>query len=58
MMRALGGTSSIAFDVPEGVGFAEIDPLNGKLAGPGCPKRVNEAFVAGAEPTEICDLHR
>jgi penicillin-binding protein 1B len=58
MTRALGGTSSVAFDVPEGVGFAEIDPLNGKLAGPGCPKRVNEAFVAGAEPTEICDLHR
>jgi membrane carboxypeptidase/penicillin-binding protein len=58
MTRALAGTSSTAFDVPEGVGFAEIDPLNGKLAGPGCPKRVNEAFTAGAEPTEICDLHR
>jgi penicillin-binding protein 1B len=58
MRTALAGRASTPFDVPEGIGFAEIDPLTGKLASPACPKTFHEAFLAGTEPREVCDLHR
>jgi penicillin-binding protein 1B len=58
MKTALAGRADVAFDVPEGIGFMEIDPLTGKLATAACPKTFNEAFLAGTEPTEVCDLHR
>jgi penicillin-binding protein 1B len=58
MRTALAGRADVPFAVPEGISFTEIDPLNGKLATPMCPKTLNEAFLAGAEPGEICDLHR
>jgi penicillin-binding protein 1B len=58
MIRALAGRRSVAFDAPDGVSFVDIDPTNGLLAVPGCPKVVREAFVAGTEPIEACDLHR
>ena len=31
---------------------------NGKLAVPACPRVFHEAFLAGTEPVQICDLHR
>ena len=58
MTRALAGHASTPFDVPDEVGFAEIDADTGKLATPGCPRVFWEAFLAGTEPTEICDLHK
>jgi len=58
MRTALAGRADVPFAVPEGIGFTAIDPLNGKLATPMCPKTFNEAFLAGTEPTEVCDLHR
>jgi penicillin-binding protein 1B len=58
MKAALAGRSSIPFDVPAGIAFVAIDPLNGKLATPGCPKAFDEAFIVGTEPTVACDLHR
>jgi penicillin-binding protein 1B len=58
MMRALAGRPDVSFDVPDGVTFADIDPLNGKLASPRCPAVVHESFLAGTEPTEVCPLHR
>ena len=58
MKAALAGRSSVPFEVPEGIVFMDIDPLTGKLATPQCPKRFTEAFVAGTEPTEACELHR
>jgi penicillin-binding protein 1B len=58
MKAALAGRASVPFDVPEGIVFMEIDPSNGKLATPGCPKTFSEAFIAGTEPTVACDLHR
>ena len=58
MIRALAGRPNEAFRVPDGVGFADICPLNGKLASPGCPKIVHEAFLIGTEPTEICEVHK
>jgi penicillin-binding protein 1B len=58
MKAALAGHASIPFDVPDGITFATIDPLNGKLATPACPKTFTEAFLEGTEPTAQCDLHR
>jgi penicillin-binding protein 1B len=58
MKAALAGRASVPFDVPDGITFAAIDPLNGKLATPLCPKTFTEAFRAGTEPTAQCDLHR
>jgi membrane carboxypeptidase/penicillin-binding protein len=58
MRTALAGRADVPFAVPEGISFTEIDPLTGKLATPACPKTFHEAFLAGTEPTEICDLHR
>jgi membrane carboxypeptidase/penicillin-binding protein len=56
--RALAGTPNIPFEVPEDVSFVDIDPDTGKLAVPGCPRVIREAFLAGTEPTQACDLHR
>jgi penicillin-binding protein 1B len=58
MRNALAGRASVAFDVPEGIGFMDICPLTGKLATAYCPTTLNEAFLAGTEPTAVCDLHR
>ncbi|MDQ7774055.1 MAG: PBP1A family penicillin-binding protein [Elusimicrobiales bacterium] len=44
------------FPVPEGVVFATIDQDTGKLALPGCKKRILEAFLKGTEPQEFCDV--
>jgi penicillin-binding protein 1B len=58
MKAALAGHANTPFTVPDGINFVEIDPDTGKLAAPGCPKRFNEAFLAGTEPTQVCELHR
>jgi penicillin-binding protein 1B len=58
MKNALAGHSSLGFQAPDGVSFVEIDRDTGKLAQPGCPRTYNEAFLAGTEPLEICELHR
>jgi penicillin-binding protein 1B len=58
MVRALAGHDNAPFQAPEGVGVAEIDRDTGKLALPTCPRVTNEAFLAGTEPTEYCELHR
>jgi membrane carboxypeptidase/penicillin-binding protein len=57
MRNALLGRPNQAFEVPPGVTFADVDRTNGKLATPECPATVHEAFLAGTEPQEICDLH-
>jgi penicillin-binding protein 1B len=57
MKRALAARPSVAFDPPEGIHYANIDKDTGKLATPNCPRTFNEAFMAGAEPTEQCDVH-
>jgi penicillin-binding protein 1B len=58
MKAATAGRPSIAFDVPEGITFSEIDRDTGKLALPGCPRTFTESFLTGTEPTEYCELHR
>jgi penicillin-binding protein 1B len=58
MKSALAGHKDVPFKAPEGVTFIDIDPDTGKLAAPGCPRTFREAFLAGTEPTEMCELHR
>jgi penicillin-binding protein 1B len=58
MKRALAGQDDVSFEVPEGVSFVEIDRDTGRLALPTCPRVTSEAFLAGTEPLQICDLHR
>jgi penicillin-binding protein 1B len=58
MQRALQGEPDARFEEPEGITWADIDRDTGKLAGPGCPRVFHEAFLAGTEPTEACELHR
>ncbi len=58
MTHALAGRPSVPFTVPDGVSFVAIDRDTGKLAVPGCPRVLTEAFLAGTEPLEQCELHR
>jgi len=60
MKAALAGAPvrDVAFEAPEGISFADIDPATGKLATPFCPRHISEAFIAGTEPTKLCDVHR
>jgi penicillin-binding protein 1B len=58
MRTVLAGRSSIPFEVPDGVAFAEIDRDTGKLALPTCPRVYNESFLAGYEPRDYCEIHR
>lgn len=58
MKRALAGHASVAFEPPDGVTFMDIDRDTGRMALPTCPRVASEAFLAGTEPLELCDLHR
>lgn len=58
MKRATVGRADRSFTVPDGIVFVDIDKATGKLATPGCPKTVREAFLTGTEPGEYCPLHR
>ena len=42
------------FDPPPGVIAEMIDPKSGQLANSSCPDSVQEYFIAGSEPTEVC----
>jgi penicillin-binding protein 1B len=57
MIRALAGHASQSFSTPGGVQFAEIDPDTGYLASPACPRVLNEAFLPGTTPHDLCPLH-
>jgi len=58
MRTALAGRASVPFEAPDGISFVDIDAETGKLATPRCPKIIPEAFLAGTEPHELCELHR
>lgn len=45
------------FPVPPRVSITKIDPATGYLATSACPEILEEAFVAGTEPTESCPVH-
>ncbi len=58
MKNAVAGRTGSSFEAPEGVSIIEIDRDTGKIATPICPRVTNEAFLAGTEPLEACELHR
>jgi penicillin-binding protein 1B len=58
MQRALQGEPDTRFEEPEGITWVDIDRDTGRLAEPGCPRVFHEAFLAGTEPTEACELHK
>jgi penicillin-binding protein 1B len=58
MKTALAGRPNVAFDVPEGITYADVDPATGQLAGPKCPDTQTEVFASGTEPTAMCLLHQ
>ncbi len=58
MARALAGRPNTPLPEASDVVRVEIDRDNGRLAVPGCPRTFREAFVAGTEPLEPCELHR
>ena len=45
------------FPVPSDIVTAEIDPDTGYLAGPNCPRRMTEVFIAGTSPSVECPVH-
>jgi penicillin-binding protein 1B len=58
MKAATSGLKSTPLPpAPEGIVYATIDKETGLLAGPRCPERRDEAFVAGTEPRESCGVH-
>jgi 1A family penicillin-binding protein len=57
MTKAVAARPVVDFPKPETVVTASIDPASGLLATEGCPKRLEEYYTAGTEPTGYCPLH-
>jgi penicillin-binding protein 1B len=57
MKRIVGLMPSSDFQKPDDIVEWEIDETTGLLATPNCPDTRVEVFVAGTEPTALCDLH-
>jgi penicillin-binding protein 1B len=57
MKRALAGRGGSSFAAPDGIVFVDIDKDTGRIAAPGCPRIMREAFLAGSEPRDVCYLH-
>ena len=45
------------FDKPEGVDLVTIDSDTLEVATPSCPATRPEYYIAGSEPTQLCELH-
>ena len=57
MDSALTVRPSADFPKPDKVVSKIIDPATGYLAKTGCPKKMEEYFIDGTEPTEYCPEH-
>lgn len=57
MKRATAPLPAVGFKAPPGIRIVSIDPQSGQLATERCPRRVDEAFYRGHEPTAPCPLH-
>ncbi|HWK47389.1 MAG TPA: penicillin-binding protein 1A [Stellaceae bacterium] len=51
MAAALKDAPAIPFRIPPGLLLTRVDPKTGKLAGPGAPGAIYEAFKPGTEPS-------
>jgi membrane carboxypeptidase/penicillin-binding protein len=57
MRSAHAGQPIIDFPKPDSVVSVRIDPESGSIATPECPKKSEEFYVEGTQPTEYCRLH-
>jgi 1A family penicillin-binding protein len=58
MEAALKGRPALDFARPAGLVDVEVCALSGLLPGPDCPHRVQETFLVGTEPTQVCTMHQ
>jgi len=45
------------FEAPNGIVTIDVDPASGMPAGPFCPERHAEVYIAGTQPIGSCPLH-
>ncbi|KAB0672133.1 PBP1A family penicillin-binding protein [Oryzomonas sagensis] len=57
MRRAVAGKPAVDFPKPDTVVSVTIDPTTGYLATAECPKKHDEFYIAGTEPTRYCPKH-
>jgi 1A family penicillin-binding protein len=57
MRQALANKPAVDFPKPDSVVSVLIDPVTGYLATPDCPKKREEFYVAGTQPTVYCANH-
>lgn len=57
MRRAVAAKPAVDFTRPPTVVSVAIDPATGLLAAPECPKKRDEFYIPGTEPTEYCPAH-
>ncbi|MCX5826511.1 MAG: PBP1A family penicillin-binding protein, partial [Deltaproteobacteria bacterium] len=57
MRSALADKTAVDFPKPDSVVSVLIDPTTGNLATPNCPKKQEEFYVAGTQPTMYCPNH-
>jgi 1A family penicillin-binding protein len=57
MRQALANKPDVEFLKPDSVISVQIDPTTGYLATPDCPKKREEFYIAGTQPTLYCPNH-
>ena len=57
MTRALAGHANLPSSRRRGSPSSTSTGTPGRWRLPGCPRVFKEAFLAGTEPTEVCQLH-
>ncbi len=57
MSKAVSLRPVIDFPKPDSVVDLSIDPTTGYLATEACPKKQDEFYISGTEPTEYCPKH-
>jgi len=57
MRQALANKPAVEFLKPDSVISVQIDSTTGYLAAPDCPKKQEEFYIAGTQPTMYCPNH-
>ena len=57
MRTALASKPSVDFLKPDSVVSVQIDPVSGSIATSECPKKFEEFYVEGTQPTVYCQFH-
>jgi membrane carboxypeptidase/penicillin-binding protein len=57
MRKAVAAKPVADFPRPDTVVSVTIDPSTGFLATPDCPRKLDEFYIAGTEPSEYCPRH-